>query len=221
MKKTLLLLFSLLIVCSVSAKKKVDPSFATTVYMYGISASFNDSTVYITDVQVVDSAFVENKRFLGGLKRYVTQMDNYFKAKGEPRRTNTVFFKMNRKDAEKDFVRLRKRYSGDDVKMKVLPVGEFTFTTVRPYETENEYAGMTKTEVKAAKKQKKADSKKEHKQAVAEAKKAKAEAKKAESERKAAKKKAEAEQKFAKKQAEADQKFARKQAEAEKKNAKK
>ena len=153
------IILSLIFAVSASAKGKTDPSFSTKVYMYAISASFNDSTVYITDVQEVDSAYLVKKTFLGGLKRYTEQLDSYFKEKYGERRTNTVFFKTTRKKAEKQYVKLRKRYTSGDVKLVVLPTGEFTFTAVRPYIEADEYANMSKKEIKEAKKKKKAEAK--------------------------------------------------------------
>ena len=153
------IILSLIFAVSASAKGKTDPSFSTKVYMYAISASFNDSTVYITDVQEVDSAYLVKKTFLGGLKRYTEQLDSYFKEKYGERRTNTVFFKTTRKKAEKQYVKLRKRDTSGDVKLGVLPTGEFTFTAVRPYIEADEYANMSKKEIKEAKKKKKAEAK--------------------------------------------------------------
>ena len=45
---------------TLSAKKKNTSATkidTRTIYMYGISPSFNDTIVYMTDVQVVDSAY--------------------------------------------------------------------------------------------------------------------------------------------------------------------
>lgn len=134
MKKLLLLFLLIPLTTSIQAKKlkTTDPAFATTVYIYALSASFNDSVVYITDVQVVDSAYMTNRKFLGGLRDYVTQLDTYFRSKGIEHRTNTVFFKRTRKEAEKAYTKLRKRYTDSGLELKALPTGEFTFKAERP-----------------------------------------------------------------------------------------
>ena len=36
-----------------------------TIYVYGFAASFNDSTVYFTDIQQVDSAYIDSKTKIG------------------------------------------------------------------------------------------------------------------------------------------------------------
>ena len=46
----------LLIAMSVSASNK-----KATIYAFGFSASFNDSTIYFTDIQQIDNATIESK----------------------------------------------------------------------------------------------------------------------------------------------------------------
>ena len=60
------------------------------------------------------------------MREYVGQMDAYYKAKGQ-RRLNTVFFKKDRKKAEKGFIKLKKKLMKNGANLKVLPQGEFTF----------------------------------------------------------------------------------------------
>ena len=112
---------------TLSAKKKNTSATkidTRTIYMYGISPSFNDTIVYMTDVQVVDSAY------LGGFTSYVDQLNTYFKEKGDARRTNTVYFKKTRKKAEKAYTKLRRKYNVPGIELKIIPTGEFTFKTV-------------------------------------------------------------------------------------------
>ena len=133
MKKLLLLLLVLGVAFCASAKekqKKQKAPKATPVFLYAVSTSFNDSITYITDIQKVDSGYMERKHILGGMREYVGQMDAYYKAKGQ-RRLNTVFFKSNRKKAEKGFVKLRKKLVKNGANIKVLPQGEFTFKSVK------------------------------------------------------------------------------------------
>lgn len=134
MKKILTLTILLVATLTLSAKKKANAEHsesAQTVYLYALSASFNDSIVYITDIQTVEGAYIEKKHILGGLRQYVQQMDRYFKEKGVADRINTVFFKTKRTKAEKQFVKLRKRYTKDGIDLRVLPQGEFSFQPVK------------------------------------------------------------------------------------------
>lgn len=101
-----------------------------SIYMFGVSTSFTDSTVYVTDVQVVDSAYFVGKHILGGCKEYSDQLAAYLNGKNIAKRTNAVFFKKKRKDAEKAFVKLRRRYTKAGVEMLSIPTGEFIFKGV-------------------------------------------------------------------------------------------
>lgn len=127
MKKTLLLLLVLGVALTASAREKQQKGHKPLpVFLYAVSTSFNDSITYITDIQKVDSGYMERRHILGGMREYVGQMDAYYKAKGQ-RRLNTVFFKTNRKKAEKGFIKLKKKLVKNGANLKVLPQGEFTF----------------------------------------------------------------------------------------------
>ena len=72
-----------------SAKRKMLPK----TYMFGFSASFRDSTVYFTNVQAVDSVWVETKGdMLLGRNVYSYQLKNYMNGLGMPHRTCVVMF---------------------------------------------------------------------------------------------------------------------------------
>ena len=53
----------------------------TTVYMFGFSASFTDSVAYITDIQQLDSAYIDTKTdFLMDRVVYSEQLQTYVEA---------------------------------------------------------------------------------------------------------------------------------------------
>lgn len=52
------LALAIVAISSLAAQAKVEP---TTAYMFGFASSFNDSTVYITSVQKVDSVYLSHK----------------------------------------------------------------------------------------------------------------------------------------------------------------
>ncbi len=139
MRKILFLAVLMLCSLGVSAKeknKKVKRPAIRPVYLYAVSTSFNDTVAYVTDIQRVDSAYMEKKHILGGLRDYVQQVEAHYKQKGEPRRLNTVFFKKDRKKAEKKYVKLRKKFTKMGYAIKALPEGEFSFKSVLPPEEE-------------------------------------------------------------------------------------
>lgn len=113
-----------------SAKRKMLPK----TYMFGFSASFRDSTVYFTNVQAVDSVWVETKGdMLLGRNVYSYQLKNYMNGLGMPHRTCVVMFAEKRKDAEKKLMKLKHKYTGkakNQYDVKVLTDTDFSFHPV-------------------------------------------------------------------------------------------
>ncbi|MDE6354024.1 MAG: hypothetical protein K2L56_03045 [Prevotella sp.] len=113
-----------------SAKRKLLPKS----YMFGFSASFRDSTVYFTDIQSVDSTWIETKgNMLLGRNVYSYQLKNYMNELGMPHRTCIVMFAEKRKDAEKKLMKLRHKYTGkakNQYDVKVLTDKDFSFRPV-------------------------------------------------------------------------------------------
>ncbi len=93
----------------VSAKRKMIPE----AYIFGFSASFTDSVVYFTNVQAIDSTWIDSKtKFLLGRENYSYQLKDYFTHKqGQPARTCIVFYERKKKDIEKAFLKLKKKYT--------------------------------------------------------------------------------------------------------------
>ena len=103
------------------------------VYMVGVSASFQDSLVYFTDVQFVDSAYVTGKGFLVERSQYSEQLHDFFSSEnGDRNRTCFVLFNTKKKNVEKEVHKLRQKYqksSGILVK-DVDPSFKFTKATI-------------------------------------------------------------------------------------------
>lgn len=90
-----------------SAKNKRMPK----IYVFGIAASFNDSIVHFTNVQEVDSVWVNDKnKFLLNRSDYSYQLKNYLETQGLSRRTCIVSYALKRKDAEKKYMKMRNKY---------------------------------------------------------------------------------------------------------------
>ena len=55
----------------------------TKLYIYGVVTSFNDSTIYFTDIMELDSAWVDSKTgFLYSRDNYSYQLRNYMRKNG-------------------------------------------------------------------------------------------------------------------------------------------
>ena len=91
------------------------------MFMFGFSASFQDSIIYMTDVQEVEGAWYETKsKFLLGRQHYSYQLKDFLaNTRQQPNRVCVVMFALTRKEAEKKFIKLRKEYT---VKAKGLPL---------------------------------------------------------------------------------------------------
>ena len=110
MKITKIALASIALACfsslSASAKNEVK-----TTYIFGFASSFNDSTVYFTDVQKVDSAYFTRKnKFLVSRENYSYQLRDYLEQQGAGKRTCIVMFDTDQKKAEKKWNKLYARY---------------------------------------------------------------------------------------------------------------
>jgi len=81
-------------------------------YMFGFVASFNDSTVYFTDIQQVDSVWVtKKKKMLAGRNNYSYQLREFFAQKRNmPNRTCVVVANTNRKKVEKKYIKMKNKY---------------------------------------------------------------------------------------------------------------
>ncbi len=102
-----LLLLSALCLLPAAAKKEMK-----TTYMFGFAASFNDSTVYVTDIQKVDSAFFDSKtNFLVSRDNYSYQLRDYLAEQGYKNRTCFVTYANSKEKAEKKFNKLVNKYS--------------------------------------------------------------------------------------------------------------
>ena len=163
MKKTIKIALAALILCSglaiqASAKNKVEPR-----YLFGFSASFADSTVYFTDIQKLDSTWIDSKtKFLLGREEYSGQLKRYFASKHMPNRTCVVVFAPNIKKAEKKLKKLKETYTvkakgGYDV--RYMTKADFEFTPVYLDNDNNESQDENITKEMSKKKEKKEKSK--------------------------------------------------------------
>ena len=129
-KFSFLLLFTVLVVGINSYAKDKNTTKTEKVYMFGFSASFNDSLVYITDIQGVDSVEIEPKTdFLVGRTAYGNQLQFYLADyKERPNTTCVVFFDKKEDKLRKKYNKMLKRYKNSkETILKNLTRDEFSF----------------------------------------------------------------------------------------------
>ena len=81
------------------------------VYAFGVAASFNDSIVYCTEIQVLDSAALDKNGFLPKRDLYSYQLKNYVEDNGlQQNSTCMIYFSENRKKLEKEATKILSKY---------------------------------------------------------------------------------------------------------------
>ena len=137
----------------VSAKNVMLPK----AYMFGFVASFNDSIVFFTDIQEVDSVWVlEKKELLAGRSSYAYQLREFFtNSFNMPNRTCIVISDKNRKNVEKKYAKMKKIYvekGANKYDVHYTNSSEFRFHAVNMDDSTTE--PQTNTNKKSSKKEK-------------------------------------------------------------------
>ncbi|MGP1378997.1 MAG: hypothetical protein ACTTKT_08290 [Prevotella veroralis] len=132
--RQLLIVTALLVGCVINGNAKgYRPA---KIYMFGFAASFNDSTVYLTDIQTVNAYLVNNRtKFLANREDYSYQLRNYLQSNGlEAYPTCITMFAENEKDATKKYLKLKERYEKSKKKYSIrsLKDSQFKYTPVEP-----------------------------------------------------------------------------------------
>ena len=116
-----------------SAKKVQVPK----MYIFGFAASFNDTIVHFTQVQELDSAWIDSKnKFMQTRELYSYQFRDFLTNKKQmPRRTCVVFANKNRKKVEKKLLKFKQLYmqSKDNRQhfdVRFVDDQEFHFSTI-------------------------------------------------------------------------------------------
>lgn len=100
------------------------------VYAFGVSASFTDTLVYYTEIQVLDSVTLDKNGFLPKRDLYSYQLKNYLELeKGLPNRTCMIYFSENNKKLSKEAVKVMNKYKKNkSVVLQKINTGDFKFS---------------------------------------------------------------------------------------------
>ena len=129
MKLIKYIILSALLLAAMAVDAK--PLKTNSLYMFGFSASFKDSLVYVTDIQQVEGAWIDHKtKFLLGRDQYSIQLKEYLEQSMQQQgRICMVIFATKKKEAEKKYLKLMKKYTkGYDVRYLNAP--EFKFMAI-------------------------------------------------------------------------------------------
>ena len=93
------------------------------VYAFGIAASFNDSVVYCTEIQVLDKNGFLPKRDL-----YSYQLKNYLEYDlKKPDYTCMIYFSESKKKLEKEAVKVKAKYKKGTMALQTIAPDKFSF----------------------------------------------------------------------------------------------
>lgn len=120
----LLAVMAVMVCSAFTMKEKEKP-----VYVFGVGASFKDSVVYFTEVQLVDSVVLDKNGFLPRRESYAYQMKNFLEyQKGKVDYTCAIYFSENRLKLEKEAAKVRKQYEkGNSYVLENLKMADFSF----------------------------------------------------------------------------------------------
>lgn len=116
----------LLVLCSAfSLKGKSDK----TVYAFGMAASFNDTVVYYTDIQPLDSVTLDKNGFLPKREAYTYQLKNYLEYDLKKQNyTCMIYFSPNKGRLEKEAAKMKGKYRRTtDVTLQRIEPSAFAF----------------------------------------------------------------------------------------------
>jgi len=125
------ILFAVIVVftlCTASSLKKKDEP--KVVYAFGVAASFTDTLVYYTDIQVLDSAQLTKEGFLLKRDLYSYQLKNYLVDNNlQENSTCMVYFSDKKGKLDKEASKLMEKYKKTkNVSLVRLSPEKFKFT---------------------------------------------------------------------------------------------
>ncbi|MCD8202066.1 MAG: hypothetical protein LUD48_00275 [Prevotella sp.] len=115
---------------------------ANQAYVFGFAISFTDSTVYLTEIQQMDSLWIESKTYMLDRDNYSYQLKNYLVNQGQQHRTCMMFFAVKRKDIDKKYEKIKKKYitkghyyvsylSESDFQFQPIAIDEYLLKTAK------------------------------------------------------------------------------------------
>lgn len=120
------ILFALVALCAalqVSARDRQQ-----SIYMFAYGTSFNDSTIYLSTVEVVKNATLEQKtNFLNNRLSYSNAFKQFLDVKYSGIHTTAVFFNVKREKLEKMYLKIRRNTQ----KSKAMRLVEVTASDFR------------------------------------------------------------------------------------------
>lgn len=127
--KYLKILFAVALVFSLCSAFSLKKDHSTTVYAFGVAASFTDTIVYFTDIQILDSAKVSKEGFLSQRDTYSYQLKNYVEDNRlQENSTCMIYFSKNKAKLEKEATKIQNKYKrSKNMVVKRIEPDKFSF----------------------------------------------------------------------------------------------
>lgn len=98
------------------------------VYAFGVAASFNDSIVYYTEIQELDSVSVDKNGFLPKRDLYSYQLKNYIEYDlKKSDYTCMIYFSESKKKLEKEAAKVKGKYKKSTLTLQAIELSAFMF----------------------------------------------------------------------------------------------
>lgn len=132
------ILFALVALCAalqVSARDRQQ-----SIYMFAYGTSFNDSTIYLSTVEVVKNVTLEQKtNFLNNRLSYSNAFKQFLDVKYSGIHTTAVFFNVKREKLEKMYLKIRRNtQKGRTMRLVEVPASDFRFPVLATPNVSNE-----------------------------------------------------------------------------------
>ena len=128
------ILFAIALVFTMCSAFSLKKDHSKPVYAFGISASFTDTVVYFTDIQILDSAKVSKEGFLSHRELYSYQLKNYLEDNLlQQNSTCMIYFSENKKKLEKEATKILNKYKKNN-RMTVSRIDSDKFHFTKPEE---------------------------------------------------------------------------------------
>lgn len=132
------ILFALVALCAalqVSARDRQQ-----SIYMFAYGTSFNDSTIYLSTVEVVKNATLEQKtNFLNNRLSYSNSFKQFLDVKYSGIHTTAVFFNVKREKLEKMYLKIRRNtQKSRTMRLVEVPASDFRFPVLATPNVSNE-----------------------------------------------------------------------------------
>lgn len=125
--RAIVVLAAAFVLCSAFTLKK-DKDKVKPVYAFGVAASFSDTVVYYTPVQLLDSAALDEHGFLPQRDAYSYQLKNYVEyTLNRPNYTCSIYFSENKNKLEKEAAKVKNGYQKGKQTLQVVGPDAFKF----------------------------------------------------------------------------------------------